>query len=253
MVEIIQLGKKRKKITKKKIDTKKPITKKKIMKKKKIAKKTITKKKKIESKLKKIESKLKEIDSKRIDSKEKKKVSILDSNKPDDVKIKLYMGEIYSILKHYFENEKNNIYDTEISFSTPKMRRRKITFSTPLDSSAYKSLDSSIDSSRYSLSAYKSLDSSVDRYKDINFLTRGLIGKAKVRCVEMYKKLGEILDWNENREIIFNNSVIPNSDIRDVVDYLARRRKLSSRPNYLNIIEESIKKSDVNDLIIEKK
>ena len=251
MVEIIQLGKNtnRKKITKKKIDTKK-ITKKKIMKKKKIAKKTITKKKKIESKLKKIESK--EIDSKRIvDSKVKKKVSILDSNKPDDVKIKLYMGEIYSILKHYFENEKNNIYDTEISFSTPKMRRRKITFSTPLDSSAYKSLDSSIDSSRYSLSAYKSLDS--DRYKDINFLTRGLIGKAKVRCVEMYKKLGEILDWNENREIIFNNNLIPNSDIRDVVDYLARRRKLSSRPNYLNIIEESIKKSDVNDLIIEKK
>jgi hypothetical protein len=164
----------------------------------------------------------------------KSKENILDSNKPLDVKLKLHMGALYSILKHFYDEKKKSKFtqSVEVSTETEKGIPKEMEIQTEEDD-ADTIVNEPISVDRAIINSFKS-------------------HKLQENASELLDKLGTIMSWNAKREIIYKGGVIPKSDIRELVDYLVRRQTTKYRPFYFTTIENDLKKLEIEDLCAKK-
>jgi hypothetical protein len=164
----------------------------------------------------------------------KPKKSVLDSRKPDDVKIKLYMAQLFHDLKHYYGAK----------------GKRSIKSQTTTEKS---SGQTQTDIEKSSMETQADLEEEfVDTIDHDLEIIESFPTKLREKAKATMEKIGKQISWNVSKEIIHKGKVIPKSDIHDLVDYLIRRKTTKSEPAYFSTIEDALDKADIGKLCVAK-
>jgi hypothetical protein len=150
----------------------------------------------------------------------KRKIHILDSDEPQDVKLKLYMGQLYHDLKHFFDEKKKK----HISLQTEPEQK----------SSLVQTEDDYVEPS--------------DQFIIEFFKTPALQGKAE----KLLEKMKKVISWNSKGQIIHKGGTIQKSDIKDLTDYIIRRESEKSKPFYFDTLKKDLDKAEIGGLYRKK-
>jgi hypothetical protein len=154
----------------------------------------------------------------------KPKRHILDSRKPDEVKLKLHMAQLFTDLKHYYDEKRK------------------------------KSTKSQTDIEKSSIETQADMDQVLEPIINIKakilefFTTPNLKSKAE----SLMEKMSTVMSWNKDYEIIHKGKLIKKSDIRELIDYLIRRKTTRHAPFYYYTLEEDLSKLEIGDLCVSK-
>jgi hypothetical protein len=151
-----------------------------------------------------------------------RKTHILDTRKPPDVKLKLYMAQLFSDLKHFFEDK----------------RKRSIKSQTDIEKSSIE-IQTDRDEVR---------ETAPTNRKIIEHFPQLLRKNAEI----LLSKMGKVMSWNSENRIIYKGKIIPDSNIRELCDYLLRRRSEKFRPKYFGTLKTDLSKLDIGYLCPQK-
>jgi hypothetical protein len=169
-----------------------------------------------------------------LDGHKKTKKSVLDSRKPDDVKIKLYMAQLFHDLKHYYGAKGKRSIKSQTTTTTS-------------------SGETQTEAEKSSIETQADMEEEFEDTVDFNSeIITSFPEKLQPKARMLLEKIGKVISWNAAKEIIHKGRVIPKSNIQDLSDYLIRRKSTKYEPEYFSKIEDSLNKAGIGDLCVAK-